>query len=387
MRALFSVQPAYGHFHPMAPIAAALRAAGHEVLFVTAPPFVTTIEQAGFACAAAGLDWCEAEAKASFPELHIPETQQIAVWTGVVFGDRTLRATLPDLLEIAARWRPDIVVGEFYELAGPMVAEHTGRPFVLVETGPYLPAAGLAAAFGPTTAELRSGLGLPPDRDRTFVHDATYISTLPSRWQVADPRVVLPRCHVFRPAVFDRGPDSAGAPLGPRAPGGRPLVHVTLGTVFNKTPGVLEDILAGLGPLDVDVVATIGPNRDPSELGPQPSTVRVERYIPVSQILPVAAAVVTHGGLNTIVAALAHGCPLLVVPLSADQGVHAIQAVATGAGLALFEIDRTPVAITAAVRRLLDEPGFQASAVELMDEIAAQPPIEAVVEVLEALAG
>ena len=135
------------------------------------------------------------------------------------------------------------------------------------------------------------------------------------------------------------------------------------------------------------MVATIGPNRDPSELGPQPANVRVERYIPVSQVLPMADVVVTHGGLNTIVAALAHGCPLLVVPLSADQGMHAIQAAATGAGLALFEIDRTPAAITAAVRRLLAEPGFKASAAAFMDEIAAQQPIDGVVEVFEALLG
>lgn len=35
MRVLLTTQPAYGHFHPMLPIATALRNDGHDVRFAT----------------------------------------------------------------------------------------------------------------------------------------------------------------------------------------------------------------------------------------------------------------------------------------------------------------------------------------------------------------
>ena len=56
MRVLFSTLPASGHWHPLVPFAAALRTAGHEVAFATAPDRFAAISALGFACFPAGTD-------------------------------------------------------------------------------------------------------------------------------------------------------------------------------------------------------------------------------------------------------------------------------------------------------------------------------------------
>jgi UDP:flavonoid glycosyltransferase YjiC (YdhE family) len=81
---------------------------------------------------------------------------------------------------------------------------------------------------------------------------------------------------------------------------------------------------------------------------------------------------VTHGGHATTVRALAHGLPLLLVPMHPmmDQPRIARAVVAAGAGLAVPKsapVDR----IHAALRRLLEEPGFGEAARRLGAELVA----------------
>ena len=65
---------------------------------------------------------------------------------------------------------------------------------------------------------------------------------------------------------------------------GRPLVYVTLGTVFNK-PELLRQLLDGLDG-SVSALVTTGRNVDPESLGGRPSNVRVERFVPQEHVLP-----------------------------------------------------------------------------------------------------
>jgi UDP:flavonoid glycosyltransferase YjiC (YdhE family) len=64
----------------------------------------------------------------------------------------------------------------------------------------------------------------------------------------------------------------------------RPTVLVTLGTIFHN-PVVLSAILRGLADLNVNILATVGPNGDPAELDVDPSRVRIERFVPLNDLL------------------------------------------------------------------------------------------------------
>ncbi len=74
-----------------------------------------------------------------------------------------------------------------------------------------------------------------------------------------------------------------------------------------------------------------------------------------------ADAVVTHAGHGTVMRALAHGLPILCLPMGRDQDDNAARVVASRVGLRLSPSAR-PARIASAVRRLLVEPQFRENA-------------------------
>jgi MGT family glycosyltransferase len=160
------------------------------------------------------------------------------------------------------------------------------------------------------------------------------------------------------------------------------LAYLTLGTIFHTAPGVFEACLAGLRDLPLDVVVTVGRDGDPERLGPQPPSVLVERYVPQALLLPRCRLVISHGGAGTLLGAFAYGLPQLIVPQAADQFVNAAAAEAAGAAITLLPGTVTPEAVHAAVRRLLDEPGFAAAARRVRAEIEGAPGVDEVAATL-----
>jgi UDP:flavonoid glycosyltransferase YjiC (YdhE family) len=115
--------------------------------------------------------------------------------------------------------------------------------------------------------------------------------------------------------------------------------------------------------------------------------VRVERFVPQGVLLPHVDAVAHHGGSGTMLGALAHGLPQLLLPHGADQFLNAEALVATGAGRRLLPEEISAEAVAEAVAALLGEPAYREAAAELAGEIAALPSPAETVPVLEQLAG
>jgi MGT family glycosyltransferase len=177
--------------------------------------------------------------------------------------------------------------------------------------------------------------------------------------------------------------DSAGEVTPPTGDG--PLVYLTMGTVFGdaKALRVTLDEIASLG---VRVLATVGAAVDPATLGPQPENVRVERFVPQTDVLPHCAVVVSHGGSGTALAAAALGLPQLCLPQGADQFLNGAAIARAGCGMSLRPDEASGGAIAAAAARLLHEPGFAAAAATVADSMAAMPGPTEIVSVLEHIA-
>ena len=87
MRVLFSTLPASGHWHPLVPFAAALRAAGHEVAFATASERCAAIAALGFRCFPAGTEETAEEAQERRDRLAVLGTESAAwVWPNLFAG-------------------------------------------------------------------------------------------------------------------------------------------------------------------------------------------------------------------------------------------------------------------------------------------------------------
>ncbi len=149
----------------------------------------------------------------------------------------------------------------------------------------------------------------------------------------------------------------------------RPLVLVTLSSLFRFQRDQVQQVLDVLGELTVRVLVlrglTIG-----ADTVPLPANAVGERWVPHEAVLPEATIVVTHGGHNTVLAALEHGVPVLVSPLMREQAWNGERAEALGAGLTL-ESDASRGEIHTALDRLLADPSFSANARQAAEAFAS----------------
>ena len=382
MRVLVTSTPGYGHVLPMVPLAKAMLAAGHEVLWATAADACSRVAAAGIKVTAAGRTEEQmgdtrraiAAATAGFQPEQLPRY----VFPHL-FGEARTPGMLHDLLPVARDWHPDLVVHENGELAAPLVAEIVGVPHVTHSFGGGIPAAILADAaelVAPLWAE--HGVPLPPYAG-CFEH--LYLDICPPALQTVSLDHIA-AVQPLRPVSYTG--ETAALPAGLSRDDPRPLVYLTLGTVQNR-PDVLRTVVAALAELDVRLLVTVGPQGDPSALGPQPSQVMVERWVSQAAVLPLCAVVISHAGSGTVLGAAGLGLPQVCLPQAADQFRNTAGVVSTGAGLGLHPGDATPETVADAVSAVLHEPQFRAAAAGLSRQVASMPGPDQVVARLEQL--
>jgi UDP:flavonoid glycosyltransferase YjiC (YdhE family) len=134
---------------------------------------------------------------------------------------------------------------------------------------------------------------------------------------------------------------------------GKPWVLLSLGTTLQDQATVLPRILEAVAPLPIRVLLTLGDVLPPSAIN-SPPNVTVCGYVPHNLLMSHMAAVVSHGGLSTITAALAAGVPLVCIPQSRDQPDNAKRVVASGVGRAVDK-NAPPTEIAAAIEGVLTD--------------------------------
>src|SRR5207244_3193834 len=111
---------------------------------------------------------------------------------------------------------------------------------------------------------------------------------------------------------------------------------------------------------------------------------RIERFLPQDSVLGGCDLDVSHGGSGSLLAALAHGLPSVLLPLGADQPHNAVRAEALGLARTLDAATVTPAEITRAVAAALCDDVAATRARAVAAEIVARPGPEAALEQLVA---
>jgi MGT family glycosyltransferase len=389
MRVLFTTLPAYGSFQPLAPVARALIDGGHEAAFATAPSFCHVVEQAGFRCLPAGFDWVSDGRSTTYSSIlqsFGPNSSPVRD----VFAGYMAPRMVPDLLTIVRAEPFDMLVRDPLEFGGCVAAEVLGRPHAAC--GPLFcfwdgarhDRPGETALFD--LDGLRAAYGLPPDPQLDMLHRYRYLACLPPSFP--GPELTIPSTVRFlRPEPFDQWERASRLPWIDALPP-RPIVHASLGTIYHRTPGIFEAILAGLRDEPVNLLLAIGRDQDPRRFGPQPPHIRIEQYLPHAELLPRCEVVITHAGYGSVMACLYAGAPMVAIPLGGgDQLGNARRCAALGVARVLPADQRTPEMIRAAVDDVLTDPRYRMRARQLQTQIRALPGPEYAVELLEQMAG
>ena len=207
-----------------------------------------------------------------------------------------------------------------------------------------------------------------PTTRRPWPASSTRARTWPPSVRFVGPILAPPSATAFEPPPWW---DELGA--------GRPVVHVTQGTLDNADLGRLLLLsLEALAGDDVLVVGTTG-GPDPEPLRHRlPANARLERFIPHDLLLPHVDAMVTNGGYGGVQQALAHGVPLVVAGNSEDKPEVAARVRWSGAGVDLHTGRPSQAMVARAVRRVLTRPGYRRRARALQAEIAASDPLDTI---------
>ncbi|MFD9737233.1 nucleotide disphospho-sugar-binding domain-containing protein [Umezawaea sp. NPDC059074] len=364
MRVLVVSIPAIGHLYPLVPLAWAFRAAGHDVLLATAE-HVEHAERTGLRVAdiAPGYDTptVMGRALAENPDLARmfrsgPMRAELTDWAPQFAAVN--RPLLPGVLELADSWRPDLVVYDHAATCGLIAADRLGVPAVQQVLGVFSTGS-LHVATTELLARTCPELGL-----RT----------------PADPAVVL---EYMPPSMLTRAPEGWFSRFVPYTGGGRsapvpahhegrPRIAVTLGTIAPQRQGLgqLEPLIAAAAEIDVELVLALG-DVDPGPLGVLPPNVRSVGWEPLDALLDTCAAVVHHGGASTMMTAISHGLPQLVV-LSPHDPIRPLMGEAVSSrGVGVVA---SPDEVTAkTIHRLLTDEALHEATAEVDAENRALP--------------
>jgi MGT family glycosyltransferase len=336
----------------------------------------------------------------------------------------TIPDQIADLRELVARWQPD-VLGAEASMWGPLLvlSELLPIPVALVSPligaqvpGPDAPVPGGLAPPGSARArwmqlatgratdllarrtrqrvdELRAEHGLAPMR--CSVNE--FFGRLPLYLVLNVPeldyrrRDLPPSVHYVGPCLWHpperRGTEEWLAGL----PSERPWVHVTEGTAHvHEEAFLLRAAAGGLPDVACEAILTTvatGRGRRADQLGLRSSAtnVHVAPWLSHDALLPRCAAIVTTGGMGTVMAALRAAVPLVVVPTQWDKPANARRVVDVGAGLRLAPRRCTPARLRAAVEEVLEDPQYRECARRSAEWLAAAPGPPGAAQLIEGL--
>ncbi len=375
MAHLVLLAPPYaGHINPMLAIAAALCGRGHRatLLHTGAPP----VAPAGVATLR-----LELPPPGPVPFSPIPPVRLTAQRTA------SLLRVLPAVLD---RLGATALVVDQLEPAGALAAAARGLPWITVANALAVNREdGVPPPF--TAWEWRPGLaGRNRNRAGWRVHDLFMrpLSRVIADWAAAHGLSMRDLDDTFSPLAqlsqlvpgldFPRAALPAGfhyvgplrlAPPPPEATPRR-LVFASLGTLQGHRAGLFRDIARAAQACEADLLIAHGGRLADHAAATLPGRPAVRDFVPQAEVLAGAAALVGHGGMNTVMDALAAGVPAVLVPLAFEQAAIAARVVRAGAGIAVHGRPLRARRLRAALAAVLDDPAYRQAAAMLQGQVA-----------------
>ncbi|MEV4011780.1 nucleotide disphospho-sugar-binding domain-containing protein [Nonomuraea angiospora] len=404
MRVLFTCYAEKTHFMAMAPLAWALRTAGHEVVFAGQPRFAKVINQAGLTAVPVGSDrepwramsWrpeTRAAIRNGLPEPYdVADAPERATWDHLVNGyakavagwHRVINVPLiPELVEFARHWRPDLVIWEPTTYAGAVAAKTVGAAHARILFSPDV-----SGVTREHFLRLKGERGEDPLAEwlGSYVDFTEDLATGHFTIDQFPPSLAMRAGNLHYVAMrYTPYGGPAVVPDWLRTPPRRPRVALTLGLVaterFDGYALDLQDVLTALDGLDIELVATL-PEREQRKLTRVPANTRLVPYVPLQALVPTLSAIIHHAGFGTLATTAQHSIPQLVVPGDTDGPAIASRLTRQGCALSLQSADTVRHRLT----RLLTDPFHQHRARALATDVHSMPTANELVPHLEQLA-
>ena len=364
MRILFTISPLAAHLAAMLPTIRAASAAGHDVMVGTGPDLAPEVHRRGYPCWAAGPSGRQAWAELAAQPASGDELVKRKHLACVLYAQPAV-ARVREFLPRVRRWSPDLVIHDLTDAAGAAIAAVTGASHIVHGTGSQTNRQ--LAMLRLVTAEFAAELMLP--NRFAAILAAPFLDPTPAFLQPEAP-LLFRAVHPVRPEV---DPVRAGERLPLRAQrfAYERTVLLTLGP--SQRPDLLATALEVISRFEVNLLIETGPRIEVGTLGPVPMHIAAAQRLAPALTLPLCSAVVSHGGTGTVLGAVAHGLPQVVVPHGDEPRHNAITLNQSGAGIAVLPHPLVPGALRRALADVLANPTFARTAQSHQAALAAMP--------------
>ena len=167
----------------------------------------------------------------------------------------------------------------------------------------------------------------------------------------------------------------------------KPIIYVTLGTVFNKWTDFFKNVIQAFRDSEYLVVMSTGNKETVELLGHIPDNFIVRDFVPQAEVLKYADLFIAHGGMGSVSDGISLGVPMLLVPQGADQFFNAYRLQELGAGKVMTKKEATAENLKREAILILTIKTYQSEAKRIQESfIAAGGPSHAVEEVERLLA-
>jgi MGT family glycosyltransferase len=389
-------ESAYGPTNNCIGIGDVLRRRGHRIVFAAEASWKGRLEPLGFEEDLVNLtppstDAVDSEQAGQFwkdfvrdtaPEFRKPTIDQLDTWVRPVWEELVsgARYCQPQLAEIVARTRPDVIVED--NVVGFPALMTAGAPFVrLVSCNPLeIKDRGIPPAFSGYPAADQAGWqafraeyervhhplwadfnawgmeqGAPALPDLEFIHEGT--ANLYVYPELCDYRRVRPlgsSWHRLDSSV--RETDERFTLPEAITVGGTPIIYFSLGSLGSADVELMRRVISCLSATPYHYIVSKGPLHGEIELA---SNMTGAEFLPQTSVIPICDLVITHGGNNTITECLHFGKPTIVLPLFWDQYDNAQRMHELGLGIRLDTYRFTDAQMHGALSRLLDDTGLR----------------------------
>lgn len=166
---------------------------------------------------------------------------------------------------------------------------------------------------------------------------------------------------------------------------GRPIVHVTQGTIANTDYSqAIGPTLEALAGDDVLVVVSTG-GRALDTLPPLPANARAATYLPYDELLPRTAIYVTNGGYGGVQYALRYGVPIVATGGKEDKPEVGARIAWSGVGRRIRSERPSPRAMGRAVHEVLTQPQYRAASQRIAAAMATAPGFAGLADIADRL--
>ncbi|WP_420631302.1 macrolide family glycosyltransferase [Candidatus Leptofilum sp.] len=375
MKIIFLNVPGHGHVNPTLPVTAELIRRGHDIIYYSTADFGTKIAQTGAEFRP------YPEPQPSTEDLNQRASNLVNVTLWLLEQSERL---LPWLLKELKQEQPDLVVFDSICLWGMQAASLLKLPAVSsISTFVQEGVRGMMT-FWDGVAIVRQALpklpGLIRQRRRLvrqfgpdvfpYSHIFPCISgtniVYTSREFQPETGFIDDTFHFVGPSLNTETRETAAFPWHLLATDGRPLIYLSLGTVYHKKEAFYQTAFQQFATYPAQFILSAGRTTEIDTLGPIPDNFIVQNFVPQLELLPRVSAFITHGGMNSVNEGLYFGVPLIVVPQQMEQTLNGRQAARHGAAIVLGDHPpygrTTPTELQTALETVLTNDSYRQNA-------------------------